>query len=43
MKTMWIMGFRDPDGFYAELIWRKPDVSDAQTLARAEWTTVELS
>jgi catechol 2,3-dioxygenase-like lactoylglutathione lyase family enzyme len=42
-KTMWIMGFHDPDGFYAEVIWRKPGVSDAQTLTRAEWTTVELS
>ena len=43
MKTMWIMGFRDPDGLYAEVIWRKADVPDAQTLKRAEWTTVELS
>jgi catechol 2,3-dioxygenase-like lactoylglutathione lyase family enzyme len=43
MKTMWIMGFHDPDGSYAEVIWRKPGVSDAQTPARAEWTTVELS
>jgi catechol 2,3-dioxygenase-like lactoylglutathione lyase family enzyme len=41
MGTMWIMGFHDPDRFYAEVIWRKPDVPDAQTLARAEWTTVE--
>jgi len=42
MKTMWIMGFRDPDRFYAEVIWRKPGVADAQTLKRAEWKTVEL-
>jgi catechol 2,3-dioxygenase-like lactoylglutathione lyase family enzyme len=42
MKTMWIMGFHDPDGFYAEVIWRKPGVSDAQTLSRADWQTVEL-
>jgi catechol 2,3-dioxygenase-like lactoylglutathione lyase family enzyme len=41
MKTMWIMGFHDPDGFYAEVIWRKPGVPDAETLKRAEWTTVE--
>jgi catechol 2,3-dioxygenase-like lactoylglutathione lyase family enzyme len=43
MKTMWIMAFNDPDGFYVEVIWRKPDVADAETLPRAEWTTVELS
>jgi catechol 2,3-dioxygenase-like lactoylglutathione lyase family enzyme len=42
MKTMWIMGFHDPDRFYAEVIWRKPGVADAQTLKRAEWSTVEL-
>jgi catechol 2,3-dioxygenase-like lactoylglutathione lyase family enzyme len=43
METMWIMGFHDPDGFYAEVIWRKPDVSDVETLPRADWRTVELS
>ena len=43
MKTMWIMGFHDPDGFYVEVIWRKPGLPDAETLLRAEWTTVELS
>jgi catechol 2,3-dioxygenase-like lactoylglutathione lyase family enzyme len=42
MKTMWIMGFNDPDGFYAEVIWHKPGVSDSETLPRADWTTVEL-
>jgi catechol 2,3-dioxygenase-like lactoylglutathione lyase family enzyme len=42
MKTMWIMAFHDPDGFYVEVIWRKPGVPDAQTLERAEWKTVEL-
>jgi catechol 2,3-dioxygenase-like lactoylglutathione lyase family enzyme len=42
MKTMWIMGFHDPDDFYVEVIWRKPDVPDEQTLKRAEWSTVEL-
>jgi hypothetical protein len=35
------MGFHDPDGFYVEVIWRKPNVSDSQTLPRAEWTAVE--
>lgn len=43
MNTMWIMGFHDPDGFYVEVIWHKPGVPDAETLARADWTTVELS
>jgi catechol 2,3-dioxygenase-like lactoylglutathione lyase family enzyme len=43
MKTMWIMAFHDPDAFYVEVIWRKPGVPDAETLPRAEWTSVELS
>jgi catechol 2,3-dioxygenase-like lactoylglutathione lyase family enzyme len=42
METMWIMGLHDPDGFYVEVIWRKPGVPDAQTLKRDEWKTVEL-
>jgi catechol 2,3-dioxygenase-like lactoylglutathione lyase family enzyme len=42
MKTMWIMGFHDPDGFYVEVIWRKPGTPDSETLPRAEWVTVEL-
>jgi catechol 2,3-dioxygenase-like lactoylglutathione lyase family enzyme len=43
MKTMWIMAFHDPDGFYVEVIWRKPGVPDAETLPRAAWAPVELS
>jgi catechol 2,3-dioxygenase-like lactoylglutathione lyase family enzyme len=43
MKTMWIMGFHDPDAFYAEVIWRKPGVPDSDTLQRSDWTAVELS
>jgi catechol 2,3-dioxygenase-like lactoylglutathione lyase family enzyme len=43
MRTMWIMGFHDPDGFYVEVIWRKRGVPDEATLARADWQTVELS
>jgi len=43
MKTMWIMGFHDPDGLYGEVIWRRAGVPDAQTLRRAEWLTVELT
>ena len=42
MRTMWILGFQDPDGFYVEVIWRKPDSLDSETLERAHWTTVEL-
>jgi catechol 2,3-dioxygenase-like lactoylglutathione lyase family enzyme len=43
MDTMWIMGFHDPDGFYVEVIWRKPGVPDSETLPRQAWKTVELS
>ena len=42
MNTMLIMGFHDPDGFYVEVIWRKPGLPDAETLPRAAWTTVAL-
>ena len=42
MRTMWILGFHDPDGFYVEVIWRKPDAADSATLERADWATVEL-
>ena len=43
MVAMWIMGFHDPDGFYVEVIWRKPGVPDDATLPRTDWTTVELA
>jgi catechol 2,3-dioxygenase-like lactoylglutathione lyase family enzyme len=43
MKTMWIMAFHDPDGFYVEVMWRKPGMRDEETLPRADWTTVELA
>jgi catechol 2,3-dioxygenase-like lactoylglutathione lyase family enzyme len=42
MRTMWILGFHDPDGLYGEVIWRKPDVPDSETLERAHWSTIEL-
>lgn len=42
LATAWIMGFHDPDGFYVEVIWRKPGLPDADTLRREAWTTVEL-
>ena len=35
-------GLHDPDGFYAEVIWRKPELPDGETLPRADWQTVEL-
>lgn len=38
MNTMWIMGFHDPDGFYAEVIWHRPNVADTETRPRATWT-----
>ena len=43
MKTMWIMGFHDPDGFYVEVVWRKAGLADAETLRRGDWSSVELS
>ena len=43
MRTAWIMGFFDPDGVYAEVIWRKPGLPDADTLRRTDWTTVDLT
>ena len=43
MKTMWIMGFHDPDGFYAEVILHEPQLPDGETLPRADWQAVELS
>lgn len=43
MDTMWIMGFNDPDGFYVEVIWRKPGLEDSRTLPRADWTIAALS
>jgi len=42
MRTMWIMGFYDPDGLYVEVVWRKPGLADSETLPRAEWETVDL-
>lgn len=41
MRAMWIMGFLDPDRFYVEVIWPKPDVPDSDVLPRSDWTTVE--
>ena len=41
MRTMGILGFHDRDGFYVEVIWRKADLPDSETLERARWTTVD--
>ena len=43
MKSMWIMAFVDPDGFYVEVIWHRPATPDSKTLPRTAWTTVEES
>jgi catechol 2,3-dioxygenase-like lactoylglutathione lyase family enzyme len=42
MRSMWIMAFFDPDGFYVEVMLRKPGVPDSEVLPRERWTTVEL-
>jgi len=42
-KTAWIMDFQDPDGLYAEVIWRKPGAHDSETARHEDWTTVQLS
>lgn len=43
MKSMWIMAFVDPDGFYVEVVWHRPATPDSETLPRTDWTTVEES
>ena len=43
MRTMWIMSLLDPDGFYAEVIWRKPGLADAETTRREDWAVVDLT
>jgi catechol 2,3-dioxygenase-like lactoylglutathione lyase family enzyme len=42
MRSLWIMGYLDPDGAAHEVILRRPGFTDADTLERAEWTTVRL-
>ena len=41
MGSLWIMGYVDPDGAQHEVILQRPGYSDADTLERADWTTVE--
>jgi catechol 2,3-dioxygenase-like lactoylglutathione lyase family enzyme len=43
MKSLWIMGYFDPDGAAHEVMLRRPGTVDADVLERAEWTTVTLS
>jgi catechol 2,3-dioxygenase-like lactoylglutathione lyase family enzyme len=42
MKSLWIMGYFDPDGAAHEVILRRPGTSDSDLLPRAAWTTVTL-
>ena len=42
MKSLWIMGYFDPDGAAHEVMLRRPGTVDADVLERAEWTTVTL-
>lgn len=42
MGNYWILGYFDPDGFYAEVMWRKPGTVDADALKREDWTAVEI-
>ena len=43
MGRLWIMGYFDPDGAAHEVILERPGFEDSDVLARADWTTVELS
>jgi catechol 2,3-dioxygenase-like lactoylglutathione lyase family enzyme len=42
MKSLWIMGYFDPDGAPHEVILERPGSADSDMLKRADWTTVEL-
>ena len=42
MRSLWIMGYFDPDGAAHEVILQRPDFADSDALERAEWTTVNL-
>ena len=42
MRSLWIMGYLDPDGAAHEVILRRPGTSDSDLLPRAAWTTVTL-
>jgi catechol 2,3-dioxygenase-like lactoylglutathione lyase family enzyme len=42
MKSLWIMGYFDPDGAAHEVILQRPGFEESDVLERADWTTVEL-
>lgn len=42
MKSMWIMGYLDPDGAAHEVMLRRPDVRESEVLERVDKTTVTL-
>jgi hypothetical protein len=42
MRSLWIMGYLDPDGAAHEVILQRPGFADADMLQRADWTTVTL-
>jgi catechol 2,3-dioxygenase-like lactoylglutathione lyase family enzyme len=43
MRSMWIMGYFDPDGAAHEVMLPRPGFADSDMLERATWTTVNLS
>lgn len=43
MGSILLFTFTDPDGANHEVVWRKPDVPDAATLKRSDWTEVDLT
>jgi len=42
MRSLWIMGYFDPDGAAHEVILKRPAFADSEMLERALWTTVNL-
>jgi hypothetical protein len=42
MRSLWIMGYFDPDGAAHEVILQRPGFADSEMLKRADWTTVVL-
>ncbi len=42
MRSLWIMGYFDPDGAAHEVILQRPGFADSDMLERAAWTTVTL-
>jgi catechol 2,3-dioxygenase-like lactoylglutathione lyase family enzyme len=42
MRSMWIMGYFDPDGAAHEVMLRRPGVPESELLERADWGTVTL-